>query len=276
MKVVLFALTVISVISGPNAFASEFWEACNGCTSNQKTQAAREAVPANANGEFDVFMMDYHAETLLKYRVTAFFEPWEGLNFTAVRSVPVPVYQAEQFATDLAAIKDIVASVEDVDIPADVADSSYDIVFDQGTRQRVGDFIAHNLSFGERFTSTVLIPLTILGDLLAIDVVYIQIHFPDGSTARYQLAGLESSNDNVFDFEYLPGSAREVDGNFIPEDDETAQSWQGRFSTSARADRMANFINHWFTGAFQNYFCSSAASGNETIVTCRRIPIVER
>ncbi|MEO0574421.1 MAG: hypothetical protein AAF004_03085 [Pseudomonadota bacterium] len=276
MKVFLFALTVVSIFAGSNASAIEYWEACNGCTPYQKTQQARAVAPANANGEFDVFMMDYHAETLLKYRVTSFFEPWEGLNFTAVRSVPVPDYQAEQFALDLAQIKAVVESIEDVEIPPDVIGTAYDIVFDPGSRQSVADYISHNLGFFDQFTSTVLIPTVFVANLIKVDVVYISVRFPDGSRARYQLVGLESDNANVLDFEYLEGSAREPDGNFIPEDDETAQSWQGRFTTPARAERMRHFIDHWFTGGFKNYVCSSSANGNETIVTCRRIPIVGR
>jgi hypothetical protein len=86
------------------------------------------------------------------------------------------------------------------------------------------------------------------------------------------LTGVKGSlADLEYVFELVDGSARDADGNAIPESTNDAAPFTGEFSSEPAAQRMLNFIEMRYsvpTGPIIR--CYSTQVGNNITVTCKR------
>ncbi|MEM8548386.1 MAG: hypothetical protein AAGF46_09520, partial [Pseudomonadota bacterium] len=85
-----------------------------------------------------------------------------------------------------------------------------------------------------------------------------------------------NASSPVFEFTAQPGTARDADGNLIPENAVAAQTFAGTFAGDEGARRMMDHLNFWFSGTLSGYTCTSTDNGHHIIVTCRRVTIIGR
>ena len=250
-----------------------YWTECSSCSITQKQWAAKQSVPANTEGVYNVYVMDVASETLDKFSVVQFYEPEWRMYFISARSIsvePEKVTAFQAFAQDLKAFEQQASS--GIDLPASVANSAYDMIHDSSRRNAIGNYIANNLNFFQALGAYTSIPLVAIKQILNVHVV-ITVRFEDGSSAIYEVSGLEGSFEEgvQITFQYQPGSAKDADGNNIPETQEEAQQFQGTFSSVDTANAMANFIATWYslsTGG--GVSCSSTVTETEIVITCKK------
>ena len=106
---------------------------------------------------------------------------------------------------------DIVTAMAGTLIPADVAESAFDIVHNSLLQKRVSDYVNDNLSIWQTIGAPVSVPLQAFGKIVDLNFV-VTVTFSDGSTAKFALTGLEGSLTEIhYTFEFVKGSARDAD-----------------------------------------------------------------
>ena len=271
MQGMLKLIIVLSLAAAGNAFASAYWEACNGCSSTQQTRAAINAAPSRTVGQFDVYLMDFERESVQKFRVTTLYEPRDGGYRSAALRVLTEAHIAYEFAQGVRAIKDDIASFEaGTVIPGDVVGSAFDIVHSKVLQKRVSDYVNEHLTIWQSIGAPVAVPLSAFGKIVNLNFV-ISVTFSDGSTAKLALSGLEGSITEIrYAFEFVVGSARDADGNLIPSSAEQAAPYEGIFSTEPFAQQMVDFITRWYSEQGAQVVCRSEVSGDGVTVICKR------
>jgi len=266
-------LTGMLILMGlfSSAGATEYWEACNGCSDPQERQAAVRSVPANTAGIFDAYVMDFERVTVQKYRVSVFFARRDGGYQSAAIRVPTEAHIAYEFEQTVHAIKEDIASFEDdTPIPPGIAPSVYDLVHDARLQKRISDYINENLNIWQSIAAPLAVPLRALGKIVDLNLG-ISVTFADGSTAKFILTGLDGGLFSVsYTFEFEEGSARDADGNLIPSSADQAAPYSGVFSTTANAEALIDFINQWYSGEMAPLICSSESTSGGVTVTCKK------
>jgi hypothetical protein len=254
-----------------SANATEYWEACNGCSDTQERQAAVRSVPVNTPGIFDVYVMDFQQVTVQKYRVSVFFARRDGGYQSAAIKTSTEAHIAYEFEQTVHAIKGDFLSVEDdIPIPPGVAPSVYDVIHNTSLQKRLSDYINENMSIWQSIAAPVAVPLRVLGKIVDLNFG-ISVTFADGSTARFLLTGLDGTLFSlVYTFEFEKGTARDADGNLVPSTAEEAAPYSGVFSTTANAEALIDFINEWYSGEMAPLVCSAESTSGGVTVTCKK------
>ncbi len=235
--------------------------------------AARQTASPQSNDRYSVYVMDIENTVIRKYNIFSLFEPQDNLSFTAVREIAVEQEIMSEFEQLANYVKDIKITMESrVDIPGTVVGSAFDIIHNSYNMNQVNLYITNNLTFNQTMGSLVNIPTGIAIGIFS-DVRFVMpVTFADGSTAKFKQKGLTSiiPNGLKFEFEYIPGSATDEDGNAIPENSGQAENFQGTFGSETSANTMTSFITFWYGGSISSWSCSSSSSSGKIIVTCKK------
>jgi hypothetical protein len=271
MQKLIAICTLLASGAFSTAGATEIWEACNSCSDRQRLRAAIRAVPADPPSHVDVYIMDFTREALRKYRVSTIYEPFDSGYFPSAQIVPVEAHIEYEFAEGVRAIKrDIVTAMAGTLIPADVAESAFDIVHNSLLQKLVSDYVNDNLSIWQTIGAPVSVPLQAFGKIVDLNFV-VTVTFSDGSKAKFALTGLEGSLTEIhYTFEFVKGSARDADDNLIPSSAEQAAPYVGVSSTQAFADNMVEFILRWYSDGHVSVQCRSEVTADGVTVTCLR------
>jgi hypothetical protein len=271
MRNLLTTAIVLLLTVTSHADAASYWGACDGCSSRQQIRAAIRTAPANTVGWHDVYLMDFERGSVQKYRVTTLYEPRDGGYMSAAIKVSTEAHIRYEFEQSVAAIKADIESFEaGTKIPEEVVGSAFDIVNSTVQQERVADYVNDNLNFWQAIGAPVSVPLAALGKIVNLNL-FISVTFSDGSTAKLQLTGLEGSFTSIsYSFELMKGSARDADGNLIPDSAAEAAPYYGVFSTEPFADQMVDFIIRWYAQGGAQVDCRSEASSGGVTVTCKR------
>lgn len=264
-------ILVLAVMSA-SANAEDYWGNCSDCSDPQAQSAAVQAAPRTIFGPHDVYVTDFEREIVRKFTVTwefdAEFREWES---TVSTSATEP-YIAHEFAQIVTAMKTDIRSLEAGKlVPAEIVGSAYDVVHSSVNQQRVASYIIDNMTIWESIGAPVFVPLSIFRKIVDLNLT-ISVTFADGSTAKFALTGLDGSlGELTYVFELLDDSARDADGNVIPDSAADAAPFDGRFTSEDRAQQIINFIETWYTPNIGFVIkCSSKQYGNHIIVTCKR------
>ena len=264
-------ILVLAVLSA-SANAEEYWGNCNDCSEPQAQRAALQAAPRTIFGPHDVYVADFAREIVRKFTVTwefdAEFREWES---TVSTSVTEP-YVAHEFAQMVTAMKTDIRSLESGKlVPAEIVGSAYDVVHSSVNQQHVVDYIVRNMNIWETIGVPVFVPLSFFRKIVDLNLT-ISVTFADGSTAKFVLTGLEGSLGELrYVFELLDDSARDPDGNVIPDSVDAAAPFDGTFSSEGRAQQIINFIETWYTPNIGFVIkCSSKHYRDHIVVTCKR------
>jgi hypothetical protein len=263
--------TVFLLVITARADAATYWDDCNSCSQRQELRAAIRGAPANTVGRHDVYIMDFERERVQKYRVTTFYEPRDGGYQSAAIAVSTETHIRYEFEQSVAAIKaDVESFLAGTRIPEEVAGSAYDIVHSAVLQRRVSDYVNEHLSLWQSIGAPVSVPLSALGKIVNLNL-YVSITFSDGSTAKLELTGLEGSLTEIrYSFELMEGSARDADGNLIPDTAAEAAPYHGVFSTQANAEQLVDFITRWYAEGGGQVQCTAEYSPGGVTVTCKR------
>lgn len=254
-----------------SAGATEYWEACNGCSDPQERQAAVRSVPANTAGLFYVYVMDFEQVTVQKYRVSVLYARRDGGYQSLARRIPTEAHIVFEFEQTVHVIKDLMSSFEGgTPVPEEIAPSAYDLIHNTHLQTRVSDYLNENLNIWQSIAAPVAVPLRALGKIVNLNFV-ISVTFADGSTARFVLTGLDGTLFSIrYTFELREGSARDADGNLIPSSADQAAPYSGIFSSDAQADALLDFINTWYAEEMAPLICRSETTSGGITVTCKR------
>lgn len=269
MKRLTGMLLLMGLLGSANA--TEYWDACNGCSDTQERQAAVRSVPVNTPGVFDVYVMDFERVTVQKFRVSVFYARRDGGYQSAAIKTLTEAHIAYEFEQTVHAIKDdFLAASDSTPIPPGVAPSVYDVIHNTNLQQQLSAYINENMNIWQSIAAPVAVPLRVLGKIVDLNFG-ISVTFADGSTARFVLTGLDGTLFSLsYTFEFDDGSARDADGNLVPSSADEAAPYSGVFSTGANADALIDFINEWYSGEMAPLVCSTESTSGGVTVTCKK------
>jgi hypothetical protein len=230
----LLALTAAAPMQ---AIAAPDFVSCHRCTDSQARRAAEGAVPmTHPPGVYDVYVVDTPNNKLRRFVVTAEREAGFTLNHGAQRT-PERRYLRE-FRTgrsEWVYVRD--AAKPGIEIPpgfpVDNAEQVIGSAFNQTViSEQINQHIPSRI--GSLFGSM----LQLFRQIFTFEI-QIEVGFPDGSTALFYLDRVDSiTSGHMFVYQYKPGSARDSDGNAIPDSPESLANYQGRFTTEPNWERF--------------------------------------
>ncbi|MGB5586798.1 MAG: hypothetical protein WBN78_03425, partial [Gammaproteobacteria bacterium] len=209
--------------------------ACHQCSESRARLTAEAQVPRSwGPGVYDVYVVDSSGGKLRRYRVTSEFEGRLWDKYAMPRS-PAANYKgwfaqgrSEWLYAKNAAKPGIVLGN---DIPVRSAEQVIGSAFNQMV---VSEQINRNIParVGSLFGAALSMFRTIF-----TDEIFIEVGFADGSTAIFVLDRIDSPNSgHMFVYVYKPGSARDSDGNAIPDSAGSYDPYDGSFSTEYNLD----------------------------------------
>ncbi len=212
---------------------------CHGCTTKKAKLTADAQVPMSwSAGVYDVYVVDTPARKLRRFLVTAEREGRQNYNYVVARK-PKPEFQG--YFDD--AISEWIyvsrALKPNIELEPGFPVRNAEQVFGSAFNQRViSEQI--NISVPSRIGSLFGAALQVLGAVFKVDVrLNALILFPDGSTALFELVRLDHlTSGHFFVYEYKKGSARDSDGNAIPDSVSAFENYQGTFSTTGNWNRF--------------------------------------
>lgn len=222
--VLLFAFPV-------TAAAAPMVTSCHGCSEYQARQVAAARVPLDARQTwFDVYVVDTPGTLLRRYLVE--IGRRDGFPYAlAWPEAPDPAWQAEflALAGHWHAVNGLFKS--SVDMPADSSVSSVmDVLHSPVAQEQVS--LALNRHLLTMVGAVVTSALKMLPRVVWSARPYATVKFADGSTGKFEIRNLEplDSEGHVFRFEYIEGSARDSDGNPIPDRLESFYGYSADYS----------------------------------------------
>jgi hypothetical protein len=231
---------------------------------------AKQSVPRSHEGLHYVYVMDFASQTINKYRVRVALNRRKDGYRVSAEEITVEYSISSEFSSHTKAILDDIASIKSgIVIPGDVARSAYNFMFDSHAQNRVSNYIDDNLNIWQSIGIPAAIPLEALGKIVSLEF-HIPVEFSDGSTLKVELTDVGGTYyDGVeYTFEYIEGSAKDSDGNTIPDSLAAAAPYVGVSSTQANAEALATYITDWFSGS--GVSCTLTEDDSETIVTCKK------
>ncbi len=235
--------------------------------------AARQTAPSQSNSRYVVYVMNIGNTIIRKYNIFSFFEPQDSLDFTAVHELVVEQDIYTEFLQLVQYVKDVSMTMEtSTNIPGDVVGSAFDIVHNSYNMNQVTIYLMNNLTFNQTMAALVNIPASIVLNVFGEVNFVMPVTFADGSTALFKQKGLTAiiPNGLRFEFEYMTGSAKDADGNTIPENSGQAENFEGTFGSETAANTMTNYITSWYGASLGSWSCSSSFGGGKITVTCRK------
>jgi len=230
-SVLLGAVTALTLIPAVAQAAGETQiVSCHGCSANRARATAEAAVSRSwGPGVYDVYVVDTPGNRLRRYRVTSEFEGrlWEKY---AMARTPGADYRrwfdqarSEWVYVNTAAKPGVVLGN---DIPVRSAE---DVLGSAANQMVVSEQINRNIParIGSLFGAALSMFRTIF-----TDEIFIEVGFADGSTALFILDRIDSPfSGHMFVYVYKKGSARDSEGNAIPDSVAAFDPYDGRFSS---------------------------------------------
>ena len=234
----LGGLLLATAITMPQAqAAAPSFVSCHGCSDSQARRAAEGAIPmTHPPGAYEVYIVDAPGNLLRAFRVAAEREPGFSMNF-ATRITPAKRLERE-FKTarsEWAYVRKGTASGIEIEagFPVDHAEQ----VIGSATNQRI---ISEQINrhwparVGSLFGSALMLFRTIF-----TAEILIEVRFPDGSTALFVLTRVDSlTSGHTFVYLYKKGSARDSEGNAIPDSPESLANFQGDYWSETNFERF--------------------------------------
>lgn len=200
------------------ANAAPLVASCHGCSESQTRRMAEAQVPLSSRQSwFDVYVVNTPGRALRRYTVQV--ERSGGFPVAmAWPEAPDPVWQREfdAHADAWHAVMGLFKSA--FQLPADapvrsVTEVFYSAAEEDAVSALLNEDLAHFA--GSLIAST----LKLLPGVVWSARVYVTVRFADGTTGQFQLTDVELADPemHVFKFRYVPGSARDGEGNAIPD-----------------------------------------------------------
>ena len=215
---------------------------CHNCSKAQRKSAAENAIPMYfAAGRYNVYVVDRPKSKLKRFLVTA--ERERGFSFNFARSrTPAPAYQQE-FDNNIALLNkldaQIAAQKDYYELPDDSEIFSASEVYNNTMAQDTFNDI-FNSKFS--FFKVIAVVTSVMDAFWHINY-YMDVRFPDGSTASYEVYRINGDSDNTVEWQYVTGSARDSEGNRIPEKAADFVNYHGRFDTTFSHFNLSTFLN---------------------------------
>jgi hypothetical protein len=210
---------------------------CLDCTDDRARAMAESQIPMSwPAGVYDVYIVDGKQGKLRRYRVWAEREGRTGFNQAGKRT-PAADYQGwfDEAMAEWHYVADAAKPGLRLDpgIPIDGAEQVFGNQFNQTV---VSEQI--NRSIPLRIGSLFGAALSIFKSVFVADIV-VEVEFRDGSTALFVLDRIDDLlGGHPFVYVYRKGSARDSDGNQIPDSQAAFDSFQGTFTTEGNLDRF--------------------------------------
>lgn len=234
----LSALAVAASLQATQAGATDpAIVACHGCSETRAKITAEAQISRNAKaGVYDVYVVDSPGNKLRLYRVTAEREGRMAINIAHART-PSATYQG-YFRTSRSEWDYVRQAVKpnivlEPDFPVQSAESVIGNEFNQVV-------ISEQLNrhaptrIGSLFGAALLIMKTVFTSEITAEVA-----FPDGTTALFFLDRIDNLlGGHAFVYRYKPGSARDSDGNLVPDSAGSFKNYAGRFTTGDNLGRF--------------------------------------
>lgn len=240
-----WALVTLAAVCGgaEAALAAPTIVSCHRCTDSQAKQVASTQVPLSAKaGVYDVYVVNSPARKLLRFRITAEREPGMRRNY-ARRATPATTYvrEFESWVSAWHGIRnELKASVQ---LPADFPVASATEVFMSRSQERkVTQALNRDLFvlIGGLAGSA----LQTIGEAVFSARVFATVRFPDGTTAIFDIVGVDplDSDFEMLRFEYRRGSARDSEGNAVPDQVAAFDHHEGTYRVRGNLDRLVQMV----------------------------------
>lgn len=192
--------------------------ACHGCTDTQARRTAQAQVPlTRREASHDVYVVDTPNQRLRRYVVR--IRLVGGFPYAmAWPEAPDPTWAREfdLLARDWHQAARLLKSGVDLP-PGAPVDSVTEVFYSAASEEAVSAALNRNLT---AFANGVMgSALKLLPEVIWSADIYVTVHFADGTSGRFRLTDLEpmDSELHVFKFRYVEGSARDSEGNAIPD-----------------------------------------------------------
>ncbi len=227
----LCALAALTILPAAAQAAGETQiVACHGCSESRARLTAEARIPRSwGPGVYDVYVVDNPGGRLRRYRVTSEFEGrlWEKY---AMARTPSTTYQNwfNQGRSEWLYVRN--AAKPGLVLGDDIPVRSAEEVLGSAINQTiVSEQI--NQSIPARIGSLFGAALRMLRTIYT-DEIFIEVGFADGSTALFVLDRINSPDSgHMFVYVYKPGSARDSEGNAIPDSRAALDPYSGVFSS---------------------------------------------
>ncbi len=215
---------------------------CHNCSNAQHKTAAENAIPMYfAGGRYNVYVVDRPKSMLKRFMVMASREPGFSFNFAKSRT-PAPAYQQE--------FDNNVALLDQLDAEIATQNDYYELPrnFEIDSASEVYNNILALNAFNEFFNSEFSFFKVIAIVTSVMDVFWdlnynMEVRFPDGSTASYKVYRINGDSENRVEWQYVLGSARDSEGNRIPEKIADFGNFHGRYDTAFSNFNLSLFLN---------------------------------
>lgn len=234
MKLATNTILLAFFLFGAAQADTEYLE-CDNCTESEYRELARAHQPADpSSSEFDVYVADVEREILRRYRVLQENEPGMPLRIAVRR--PAAAAELASFTAYIEVRNQLIAELDALDFsveipPGHFVGSAYDLWGSNLNRLLVREFINAELSFLELAFSEFFATGSFLLDRSA-SRIFVQVRFPDGSVAYFELAG--KMQDLIW--VYLEGQSIDANGNTIPDSLPDFAGFAGLFDAASVQD----------------------------------------
>ncbi|UCC14385.1 MAG: hypothetical protein JSW21_13775 [Gammaproteobacteria bacterium] len=237
-KGILIAAMLVTACTTASANADDIRvNACHNCTDSQAKRTAEAQVSIRDRaGVYDVYIVDTPGNKLRMFRVTAEREGRTPRNYIQART-PSVEYQAyfTQSKAEWQYVRQAVKPniILDPDFPIKSAEGVIGNEFNQTViSEQLNRHVPTRI--GSLFGAALMVMRTIFTSEIVAEV-----QFPDGSIALFGLQRIDSlTSGHMFVYRYKPGSARDSDGNLIPDSASAFSNFQGNFTTSENMERF--------------------------------------
>lgn len=210
---------------------------CHGCTAEQARRAAEGAVPSyRPTGDYPVYTVNTPGNELRAFLVIVEWESGRS-SATARRMQPEQRYVREfrEARNEWLYVRSAISRGIEIPkgFPVDDAEQVIGSDFNQTViSEQINRHVPSRI--GSLFGSALILFRQVLSVSLVVDV-----NFPDGSSALFELVRIDGlTSGHTFVYRYQTGSARDSDGNRIPDSPESLQNFRGTFTTFDNLERF--------------------------------------
>jgi len=209
---------LVLALAMAQAAAAPVVTSCHGCSESQARRTAEAQVPLSSRQTwFDVYVVNTPGRALRRYIVQV--DRSGGFPVAmAWPEAPEPAWQREFDAHADAWHSVSGLAKSGFDMPPDAPVKSVTEVFYSAAEvDAVSSLLNDN--FSNFAGSVVASTLKLLPGVAWSARIYVTVHFADGTSGQFQLTDVELDDPDmhVFKFRYVQGSARDSEGNAIPD-----------------------------------------------------------
>lgn len=242
-------------------FASEKVVDCFSCPDFQ----GRASSIVMASGESNAFINigDLSTGVIKRYYVQKIVEP--GYNFYSVTETSVGASVASNFQTlynTRNQIKNSIAQKGDFSIPANVAESGYDVIGNTATQNLVVQMYQQEMDLRTQIANYIALGAQLFTNVFTTNVnLTATFTFPDGSFAEFIISGVDGDGNIQLYFK----KAVDSNGNEIPQS--VADYWGKTYQLNA-AD-VDRFVHNAIV--LHNVTVSVGGAGTAKQITCSKL-----